>query len=357
MKIINKFIHTFVLCNLAVFNYCSLAQALIDQPEPNQRVNPYFIGTDDQTNRTEFAIDQSETILRITRNNSLLITAYLGISSDSQPKENRAISTIAGIWKGLIKFKAPYLVSLLLLFILLSLYVWWLDKKLQELKEKIKKNYALTKSYQDKIASDLSVVKNYSDNLSRQLEKIIREMNKIEKGIIQLRSNRSTSQPSRQYGQEWDSASDYNDYNYDPARGSAFPGKVEISPSDTLSIIVENFNKGHESHFNNDLFFFLKPTSATNLGSQGVDINASAKVEFERASDNTAQASYIGFKLDDQNTYIVPNLFNKRWKQVITNDDNKIFEWYDSSYVLVEPAMIENTGNDIWRLIKSGRFD
>ncbi|QUS59574.1 hypothetical protein IQE94_11500 [Synechocystis sp. PCC 7339] len=353
MKITNKFIHTFVLCNLAVFNYCSLAQAFIDPPELGRRVNPYFIGKDNQTSRNEFAIDQCRIILQRTKSNFLLTTAYLGI----KPKENRSISKISRIWKGLMEFKAPYLISFLLLFVLLGLYVWWLNKSLQELKEKIKKNYALTKSSQDKLASDVSVVKNYSDNLSRQLEKILREMGKIEKEIIQLRSNQSTSHPSRQYGEEWDNPSDYNDYSYDPARASVFPRKVEISPSDTLSIIVENFNKGNESHFNNDLFFFLKPTSATNLGSQGVDINASAKVEFERASDNTAQASYIGFKLNDQNTYIVPNLFNKRWKQVITNDENKIFEWYDSSYVLAEPAMIENTGNDIWRLVKSGRFD
>lgn len=357
MKVTNKLIRTFVFCNLTVFNYFSLAQASINPLEPGHRINPYSIGTNNQTSRTEFKIYQYVTTLSKIRNNSLFVTAYQGTNTDSQTQENRPISKIAGIWQWLIEFKAPYLVSLLLLFILLSLYLWWLDKRLQELKEKIKKNYTLTKSYQDKLASDLSVVKNYSDNVSHQLEKMIREMGKIEKEIIQLRSNQSTSQSSRQYGQEWDSTSGYKHYGGGSARGPAFPGKVEISSSDTLSIIVENFNRGNESHFNNDLFFFLKPTSATNLGSQGVDINASAKVEFERASDNTSQASYIGFKLDDQKTYVVPNLFNKRWKQVISNDENKIFEWCDSSYVLVEPAMIENTGNDIWRLIKSGRFD
>ena len=120
--------------------------------------------------------------------------------------------------------------------------------------------------------------------------------------------------------------------------------------------IINNFNNSNNSYFENSKFFFLKPTSATSLGSEGVGINAMSIVEFEEITENTAKSSYIGFSLQDQKTYLIPNLLNNRWKQILQSDENKIFDVDSSNFLLVDAATIEGSRNGIWRLEKSGKF-
>ncbi|AIE73990.1 MULTISPECIES: tol-pal system YbgF family protein [unclassified Synechocystis] len=124
-----------------------------------------------------------------------------------------------------------------------------------------------------------------------------------------------------------------------------------------FSAILENFNIGNTDYFQSDNFFFLNLTAATRLGIQGVGIDVKPIVEFQKIIDNTDPALYIGFHLDDNCTYLIPNLLISKWKQVISNNENKIFELHGSNYTLVEPAVIEAIGNDIWRLVKPGKFD
>jgi hypothetical protein len=133
--------------------------------------------------------------------------------------------------------------------------------------------------------------------------------------------------------------------------------KIDDKLPNQLSTLINGFNQGNTDYFSNERFMFFKPTSATNLGSQGVGMDAKSKIEFQQITDNVNQASYIGFRLSDNNTYLIPNLFTTKWKQVISNDENKIFELHGSNYILVEPAIIEAIGNDIWRLVKPGKFD
>lgn len=156
-----------------------------------------------------------------------------------------------------------------------------------------------------------------------------------------------------------------NNQDYPQANISSHPqyrsndfDKIELLQQNQNEIddIIRNFNNSNILYFENPRFFFLKPTSATSLGSEGVGMNAMSIVEFEEVTENSSKSSYIGFSLEDQTTYLIPNLFNGRWKQILQSDENKIFDVNGSDFILVNAAIIEGSRNGIWRLEKSGKF-
>lgn len=134
--------------------------------------------------------------------------------------------------------------------------------------------------------------------------------------------------------------------------------KNKQSNLNELKELIKNFNLFNIEYFNNSRFFFLKLSSGINSANEGfsLSLDGKLKIDFQKIEGNSSQASYLGFIVDDKEIYLIPNLFNNRWKQVLSNDENKIFQLDGSSYSLVEPAMIESIGNDIWRLEKSGKF-
>jgi hypothetical protein len=136
----------------------------------------------------------------------------------------------------------------------------------------------------------------------------------------------------------------------------------EVNPIQTdsdlqtqLSNVITNFNQGNVDYFSDEKFIFLTPTPATSLGSQGVGIDARSQVEFQQVTENINQASYLAFITEENKTYLIPNILNNSWKQIIVKDENKIFEHSDSK-ILLKPAIIESVNNNIWRLKKPGEF-
>ncbi|AIE73991.1 MULTISPECIES: hypothetical protein [unclassified Synechocystis] len=134
-----------------------------------------------------------------------------------------------------------------------------------------------------------------------------------------------------------------------------FSEDINSEDSSFLTKVIESFNRNNIEYFYSDAFIFLQPTFATNVGSIGVGIDARSKVEFQQVTEDTKQASYLAFTIGNIKTYLIPNILSNSWKQIIAKDENKIFE-YTNSTTLIKPAIIESVNNDIWRLKKPGKF-
>ncbi len=349
MKFTKRLIYTFILCLFTKFETVSLAGNYPALSRENQRINVdnNRIILREKLDFNEPGSPQDETLIAFTSSGMISQIAQM-------PPEN--VRTQNTFRQNITQFARRYVVSVLFLLILFGLYCWWIDKKLKEIKGSIRKNSSDNKKAYENLLKDLGIIKDYSDRLSYQLAQLSKEIRKTQNNMSQSSSKTSMYGPSREYFGGSGVAPGYQDYGYGSGDNPTFPTEPEISPSDTIKIIVENFNLGTQNYFDDDRFFFLRLTSATNLGSQGVDINALSKVEFQKVVENTAQASYIGFAIDYQHSYLIPNIFNGRWKQIISNDENKIFQSNDLSYTLIEPAVIETIGNNIWRLVQPGRF-
>jgi hypothetical protein len=259
----------------------------------------------------------------------------------------------------------------LLVTIFSTAFLWWLtNEKFNKLKQDIIKNRSGLKSIQDKIIEETSRLKNHSDQNTQQI------VNKTTSGINQLSSliaentqisrtdNRSSSYGSIAQNPQQNDLQDWsypdNTQNVELSNPSQFSGARQINShepnssnanSSLLLGIIECFNKNNVEYFNNDGFILLAPVSTGSLGNDG-----KTKINFQKAEGNFSQAPYLGLTTDGNKTYLIPNLHNGRWKQLVLNNEDKIFEFTDQSLILSEPAELVSIGDGVWRLESPVKF-
>ncbi|MFN9173599.1 MAG: hypothetical protein ACK58N_03540 [Synechocystis sp.] len=333
-------------------------------------------------NKQAYWIEQQDivqTVFQASQTGPASTTASepVNLQASNQVNENNNAEIPAGKNGKSLNYSLILLTINLIFTILSTAFLWWfINEKNKKIKQDIITNRSGLKSIQDKVIEESSRLKSHNDHNTQQiinkttsrinqLSSLITENTKTFRNDTQSLSYGSSHQNSpQQYdSQDWtypdntQNAELFNPGQFSES-GQANPNEQNRahSTSGLLTGIIECFNKNNVKYFNNDGFILLAPISASSLGNDGISIDAKTKINFQKIEGNPSQAPYLGFTTDGYKTYLIPNLFNGRWKQLVLNNEDKIFEFTNQSLILVQPAELVGIGDGVWRLESPVKF-